>query len=107
MDRWWGVQGVSDQGAGADEWRVGWVGDEEVPVVHSSVQSPIPQKCSAKNKERAVEGVDMFVGDAERRERSREIQSLCCFLLLFIFRCFFILSFTMDAHFLSLGTRNF
>jgi len=34
--------------------------------------------------------MDMFVDDEERKERSREIHGLCCFLLLFI--VFFILS---------------
>lgn len=31
-------------------------GDERVPAVHASIQSPSPQKCSAKSKGRAVEG---------------------------------------------------
>ena len=61
--------------------------DEEV---HVAVQSPSPQKRSAKDKERAVEGdVDMSVDDEERRGRSTEMKSSCCF---------FILSFTMGAH---------
>lgn len=47
LDRWWGVPGVSDQGAGFDEWRVGRVGDEEVPAVHASIRNPSPQKCEA------------------------------------------------------------
>jgi hypothetical protein len=55
-------------------------GDEEVPVVHVTVQSPGPQKRSTKGKERAVEGdVDMLVDDEERRERSTEMKSSCCF----------------------------
>jgi hypothetical protein len=72
-------------------------GDEEVPVVHVTVQSPGPQKRSTKGKERAVEGdVDMLVDDEERRERSTEMKSSRCFPL----------SFTMGAHLLHLGTPN-
>ena len=60
--------------------------DEEV---HVAVQSPSPQKRSTKGKERAVEGdADMSVDD-ERKGRSTELKSSCCF---------FVLSFTMGAH---------
>jgi hypothetical protein len=81
--------------------------DEEVPVVHVSVQSLTPQRRSTKGKEKALESdVDMLVDDEERRGRSREIIGLCCFLLCLHISLFFIFSFRMDAHFLPLGTQN-
>ena len=62
-------------------------GDEEVPTVHVTVQSPSPQKRSSKGKERAVEGDVDMMDDEERRGRSREMNGSCCFLI-FILRCF-------------------
>jgi len=54
-------------------------GDEEVPVVQVTIQSPSPHRRGTKGKERAVEGdVDMFVDDEETRGRSTEMKSSCC-----------------------------
>ena len=54
---------------------------DEAEEVHAAVQSPSPQKRSTKGKERAVEGdIDMSVDDEERKGRSTEMKSLCCFL---------------------------
>ena len=76
--------------------------DEEVPVVHASVQihspSPQKQKCSVKGKEKAVEGdVDMSVDDRESKGRDSGKFRVCVVFFSSSFVLFFILSFTMDA----------
>lgn len=58
LERWWEYRGFRINEQALMSGRLGGLeiqGDEKVPAVHESVQSPSPQKCSAKGKERAVE----------------------------------------------------